>query len=160
LRLSPQSLDLGQFIGDLKERMAEVSGMERCEVQVAEDLPLVSADPDRLERILANLLGNSLKYSTPGTPIRLTVARGHEEAVVSVTDEGPGIAADDLPHLFERYFRASGDAEHHEGLGLGLYITRGLVEAQGGRIWAASEAGKGSTFAFTVPFARDSDEPR
>jgi signal transduction histidine kinase len=155
LRLNSRSLDLGRTIRDLVERMTEVSGMERCEVQVETDLPSVRADPDRLERILTNLLGNALKYSTPGTPIRLTATSGHGEAIVSVVDQGPGIAPADLPHLFERYFRARGDTEHREGLGLGLglYITRGLVAAHGGRIWVDSEVGKGSTFTFTLPFA-------
>jgi signal transduction histidine kinase len=72
--------------------------------------------------------------------------------VVSLADQGPGISPEDLPHLFERFFRAR-RPEQAEGLGLGLYVTRLLVEAHGGRIWAESEPGKGSVFSFTLPLA-------
>jgi len=72
--------------------------------------------------------------------------------VVSVTDRGPGISREDIPHLFERYYRVKGTRKA-EGLGLGLYITRILVEAHGGRIWVQSEVGRGSTFSFTLPVA-------
>jgi signal transduction histidine kinase len=153
LRLNSRPLDLGRAIHDLTERMTGLSGMERYEVRVEADLPRVRADPDRLERILSNLIGNALKYSTPGTPIVLSATSGPGEAIVSVADRGSGIASADLPRLFERYFRAPGGIEHREGLGLGLYITRALVEAHGGRIWVESEVGAGSTFTFTLPFA-------
>ena len=75
------------------------------------------------------------------------------EARVSVTDYGPGIAADALPHLFERFFRANAAAASEvRGLGLGLYISKSIVEAQGGHIWAQSEPGRGSTFSFTLSY--------
>jgi signal transduction histidine kinase len=155
LRLNPESLDLGRFVLDLTERMAGVVGMDRCQARVAEDLPRVHVDPGQLERILANLLSNALKYSTPGTPVRLTVTSRSDEAVVSVADQGPGIAPEDRSSLFERYFRAREASERKEGLGLGLYITKGLVEANGGHIWVESEVGKGSTFSFSLPAARN-----
>jgi signal transduction histidine kinase len=151
ITLNVQPLDLARFVFDLKERMATVGGTERIQVQADEDLPRVSADPEKLERILMNLLSNSLKYSAPGTPIVLSVRRGDGEVVASVSDEGPGIDPADLPHLFDRYYRSGKDRAPREGLGLGLYITKGLVEAHGGRIWVESEVGKGSTFSFTLP---------
>ena len=70
-----------------------------------------------------------------------------------MTDEGPGIAPEALPHIFERYYRIASDQQRRGGLGLGLYITKGLTEAMGGRIWLESEVGKGSTFRFTLPLA-------
>ena len=75
------------------------------------------------------------------------------EVVTSITDRGPGIPPEDLPRLFQRYGRVRGARERREGLGLGLYITKMLVEAHGGRIWAESQVGKGSTFSFTLPAA-------
>jgi two-component system phosphate regulon sensor histidine kinase PhoR len=111
------------------------------------------ADPSRLERILTNLISNALKYSPPEAEVVVRAERVDSCLQVSVVDRGIGIAPEDLPHLFERFYRTRGSRKA-EGLGLGLYITRMLVEAHGGRIWAESELGKGSTFSFTLPLAR------
>ncbi len=100
-----------------------------------------------------NLLSNALKYSAPGTQVLVTMVAQDNEVVVSVKDEGPGVAAEDLSKLFQRYYRTQTAKGHRAGLGLGLYITKGLVEAHSGRIWAESELGKGSTFSFTLPKA-------
>lgn len=120
------------------------------------DLPPVLADPDRLERILGNLVTNALKYAPEGTPVCVTLDRGDGVVIVSVADQGPGIEPDEVPHIFERYYRTQATRTSHEGLGLGLYITRGLVEAHGGRIWVESRLGVGSTFSFTLPLADSS----
>ena len=153
LKLNRVPLDLRQFVLDLKERLAGLLEARRIRVEAPEGLPPVSADPDRLERILTNLLSNALKYSAPGTEVTVTLARQDGEVVTSVTDRGRGISPEDLPHMFERYYRGREARERREGLGLGLYITKGLVEAHGGRIWVESEVGKGSTFSFTLPIA-------
>ncbi len=126
---------------------------ERVRIEIDEVLPPVSANPEALERILANLVSNALKYSPADAEVSLGIERQGDEAVVSVRDRGIGIAADDLARLFERYYRAKGTRERSDSLGLGLYITKGLVEAQRGRIWVESEVGKGSTFCFTLPLA-------
>ena len=157
IKLSPRPVDIGQLVGELKERMSATEGVERIEVEVEEGLPPVEADPAKIERILTNLLSNALKYSSPGTPVHLTVRRGAGEVVTSVRDHGPGIEPDDLRHLFERYYRAGKAQGPHEGLGLGLYITKGLVEAHGGRIRAESEVGVGSTFSFTLPIRTETE---
>ncbi|MBI3185141.1 MAG: HAMP domain-containing protein [Myxococcales bacterium] len=108
---------------------------------------MVLADPDRLERVLSNLLSNALKYSTGEVVVR--VRRQGDEVDVTVADRGPGIPPEQQAHLFERYYR--GEARHREGLGLGLYISRMLVLAHGGRIWVQSRPGEGSTFGFELP---------
>ena len=113
-------------------------------------LPALHADADRLERILTNLLSNALKYSDPGTPVWLHVQPMAGEVCITLQDQGQGIAPQDVPHLFEKFYRA-GSSRKAEGTGLGLYVTRLLVEAHGGRIWAESEVGKGSLFSFTLP---------
>ena len=86
--------------------------------------------------------------------MRLRAWQDDGQVVVAISDEGPGISPEDLPHLFERFYRAKG-ARKAEGIGLGLYITRALVEAHGGRVWVESEVGKGSTLYFTLPAAKD-----
>ena len=101
---------------------------------------------------MTNLLTNALKYSEPETPIIIAAEQTGEEATVSITDRGTGIDPGDLPHIFERFYRVPG-ARKTESVGLGLYITKMLVEALGGRIWAESEPGKGSTFHFRLPLA-------
>jgi signal transduction histidine kinase len=118
-----------------------------------EHLPLALADGERLERVLGNLIGNALKYSPADATVTVSFERKGAEVVTSVTDLGRGIGPEDLPHLFGRYFRARATQKSHDGLGLGLYISRLIVEAHGGKIWVESEEGKGSTFSFTLPVA-------
>ncbi len=154
LELSRQPVDLPAFARDLLARQAEVLETGRIAVEAEADLPPVQADAGRLERILVNLLSNALKYSQPGTPVTVRLARAGDMVVTSVTDRGRGIAPEDVPRLFQRYFRAEA-GRGREGVGLGLYITRTLVEAHGGRIWVESEPGRGSTFSFSLPLARD-----
>jgi signal transduction histidine kinase len=100
--------------------------------------------------VVTNLVVNALKYSRADTEVLVRVRRAREGTVVSVVDLGPGIPGDELPRIFERFYRAR-DATRLDGLGMGLYITRMLVEAHGGSIWAESEVGKGSTFSFSLP---------
>ncbi len=151
LTLDLAPLELGPFALKLKEQMA--SAAERIRVDAGPGLPPVHADAGRLERVLTNLLSNALKYSPPDSEVTLGFALRQGEVVVSVADHGQGIAPEELPHLFQRYFRTLAARSHHEGLGLGLYISRMLVEAHGGRIWVESQVGMGSTFSFTLPIA-------
>ncbi len=148
LQLNREPTELRSFVLGLKERLEGVFDTRRITVDAPEGLPPVSADPDRLERVLVNLLSNAFKYSDRGTRITLALSRQDGEVVTSVTDQGAGIPPEHLSHLFEPYRRTE---ERRESVGLGLYIARGLVEAMGGRIWAESELGKGSTFSFTLP---------
>jgi PAS domain S-box-containing protein len=111
----------------------------------------VNADPDRLQQVLSNLVGNAIKFSPAGASVTLRTEAGNGEVVFAVADRGPGIAAHHLPHLFERFWQAEG--ERRRGAGLGLTIARGIVEAHGGRIRVESVVGEGSTFFFTLPAA-------
>jgi PAS domain S-box-containing protein len=118
----------------------------------------VWADPERVEQVLVNLLTNAVKYSAPGCTITL---RGQSltdppRVVIHVSDEGTGIGAEHLPHLFDRFYRTDAG---QEGVGLGLYICKRLVEAMGGEIWVVSEVGEGSTFSFTLPAQPDNAAP-
>jgi len=153
LKMDCVPVDLPSFLSDLKGRLAGVLEMDRVRVEMPEGLPRASADPDRLERIFTNLVSNALKYSPPGTQVAVTAEMQGGMVTVSVSDQGEGIAAEDISNLFQRFYRARGTRKT-EGVGLGLYITRMLVEAHGGRIWVESEVGKGSTFSFTLPVWR------
>ena len=156
LSLQPVALDLPKLVGDVVERMAAITDGHPVHLDVEGKIPLVEADPSRIEQVLGNLLSNAVKYGDPNTPIQIRVCPRADAVAVSVTNEGPGIQADEIPRLFSRFYRtARARAAKTSGLGLGLYIGRGIVEAHGGRIWAESIPGKTTTFTFTLPVARD-----
>ena len=112
----------------------------------------VMADPARIAQVLANLVGNAMKFTPAGGRIEVTLARDGDEACFCVRDTGPGVAEADLPHLFDRFWQAR-DRPRRGGVGLGLPIAKGIVEAHRGRIWAARLPGGGSRFCFTLPLA-------
>jgi signal transduction histidine kinase len=129
---------------------------QKLTVSVEKDLPDVRADPDRIGQVLANLLMNANKYAPEGARVRLTATRNGSAVEFTVSDTGPGLSAEELEHVFERFWRAqSGETQAVGGTGLGLAIAKSLVELHGGEISAESQSGKGSTFRFTLPIARD-----
>ncbi|HVI95961.1 MAG TPA: ATP-binding protein, partial [Anaeromyxobacter sp.] len=125
---------------------------DRVRLEIAPDVPHLLADPHRLERIVVNLLSNALKYSPGQAEVVVEVSGVEGGVAIAVLDRGVGIAPEDLPHVFDRFFRARG-ARRPEGLGLGLYITRLLVEAHHGRVEVTSQLGQGSTFRVVLPAA-------
>ena len=126
-------------------------------VMAADDLPAVRADPARVQQVLSNLVGNALKFTPAGGSITLSAARTDGPVQCSVTDTGPGIPAAQIPRLFGKFWQAKrGDGR---GVGLGLAIARGIVEAHGGTIDVRSELGHGSVFSFALPVWSD-DVPR
>ena len=150
LVLKLQPIALAAYVQNLLERARTALDVLRIHLDIPDDLPPVFADHDRLERIFTNLLSNALKYSDPDSPVELS-ARALEGAVeCAVADQGRGIDPEAIPHLFERYYRAQ-STRNTDGIGLGLSITRALVEAHGGQIRVESELDKGSTFYFTLP---------
>ncbi|MBI5544423.1 MAG: PAS domain S-box protein [Deltaproteobacteria bacterium] len=154
LALEVQPVEMAGFLDELRTRFAGVLDMERVQTKPPLGPARVLADPDRLERILVNLLSNALKYSTPGTPVRLAWRPEGGGVRLMVADQGVGIPAGELKSIFDRYFRSQ-RTKSTEGLGLGLSITRMLVEAHGGSISAESRVGQGSTFSFWLPAAKE-----
>jgi PAS domain S-box-containing protein len=141
--------DLAEVVAGVVERMDDAL-RRRIRVDAPERSYLVSGDPERLERAIANLVANALKYSPGETEVLVTLAKGDGELSVEVVDRGIGIAKADLPKLFERYYRAPTD-KPVGGLGLGLYIARLITEAHRGRIAVESELGQGSSFRIVLP---------
>jgi two-component system sensor histidine kinase VicK len=111
-------------------------------------------DRDRLEQVLNNLVGNAIKYSPDGGVITIAARGDDRKVVVSVRDEGMGIPPEDQQHLFERFYRGDAERKNIQGLGLGLYVTRRILEAHGGSISVQSEVGRGTEFTFTLPLQR------
>jgi len=142
---------LTSLVAELAERIGTAEDRARIQVEAPQPMPTVMADPEHIERVVANLVTNALKYSAPDKPVTIFLGRSDSEALVSVSDQGVGVPPEDLPHVFDRYYRAKTGKQKADGLGLGLYISRMIVEAHGGRVWAESEEGKGSTFHFSLP---------
>lgn len=124
---------------------------QNFEVDLAIDLPDIACDANRVAQVLSNLLGNAVKFTPESGTIRLKATATPDEVLISVSDTGPGIPAEQLPKVFDRFWQA--EATRALGSGLGLAIAKGIVEAHGGRIFAESEFGKGSQFTFTLPVA-------
>ena len=115
-------------------------------------LPEVDVDGERLDQLMTNLLSNAVKFSNGGSEINVRAEVKDDELLVRITDHGVGIAQEDMPHLFDRFYQVDGSTTRAaSGTGLGLYISKQIVEAHGGNIWVESELGKGSTFCFTIP---------
>jgi signal transduction histidine kinase len=128
------------------------------EVEAVEGLPAVWGDDARLLQVVANLITNAVKFTPPGGRVTLAAAAAGDEVRFSVSDTGAGIPPESLPHLFDRFWTTR--KGNPTGAGLGLAIAKGIVEAHGGRIWAESTPGEGSTFHFTVPLAPAGGEER
>ncbi len=128
--------------------------VERCRLRVEAGADVqVTADPRRVQQVLGNLLENAAKYGEPAAKIEVDLARYDAEVRVTVSSRGPGIPAHQLLHVFDRFARSPQTRKEKPGLGLGLYIAKGLIEAQGGRIWAKSAPGIITQFHFTLPLA-------
>jgi signal transduction histidine kinase len=160
LRLNLRPSDVGQVIRSTTETLAPVAEAHEVVLtaQVPAELPAVQADPDRVAQILRNLLANAMRYTPPGGSVTVVASLADDAVELAVADTGDGIAPDDLPHIFERFWQADPARPREDraagGTGLGLSVAQSLVEAQGGRIWAESSLGQGSTFRFTLPVVR------
>jgi signal transduction histidine kinase len=138
---------------DILKPIAAASSLS-LESDIAPGTPRISVDPPRIQQVLSNLVGNAIKFTPAGGQIILRATPGENEAHFVVADTGPGIAPDQLPHIFGRFYQ--GKRTDRRGIGLGLAIAKGIVEAHGGRIWVESQLGAGSSFFFTVPVANGS----
>ena len=159
LRLEPQPARLPPLMRNVVDDIARRTQIHRFLVDFPEHFPILDADPDRIVQVLRNLLDNAVKYSPEGG---LIVVRGEvhkDEVVVSVADQGVGLTPEYLNRLFEKFFRAKSSLGRHvAGSGLGLPISRTIVESHGGRIWAESQVGEGTTLCFTLPLEGLSQE--
>jgi signal transduction histidine kinase len=124
---------------------------QRLVLELSENLPLIEADASRLEQVLMNLFSNASKFSPERSTITLRAKAEGNALVVEVEDRGIGISPEQQARLFEPYHRIEQDRQAFPGLGLGLAISKQIVEAHGGRIWLTSELGQGSTFCFSLP---------
>jgi signal transduction histidine kinase len=160
LRLQMAPIDVGAHLSELLDRSASLLEVDRVRLVLDEDRGLVArADPNRLDRIVMNLLSNGLKYSPSGSPVELRATARGGWITISVADHGPGIPTEDLPHVFDRFYRGRRTAARG-GLGIGLYSVRLLVEAHGGTVRVEPGQQGGTIFHVALPASLGSGHAR
>jgi PAS domain S-box-containing protein len=151
-------IDLGIIIKDIfnSYRQEAQTRKQQFMLNLPDNLPLVMADPFRIGQVFINLISNAITYTPEGGKVTISVSVKSDNLEVIVQDTGEGIPKEAMPRLFTKFFRVSGSLEQgSKGTGLGLYITKSIVELHNGKIWAESVMGKGTTFTFTIPVANE-----
>jgi signal transduction histidine kinase len=158
LAVTRSLLAVDAIIGDAVELLHPLAAAKNIALvtDVSPALPPVAADRERLLQVFSNLGGNAVKFTPANGRIEICATRCESVVEFVVRDTGPGIAADDLPHVFDRFWQARKKARASGGVGLGLAIAKGIVEAHGGGIQVESEPGRGTSFTFTLPVATSS----
>ncbi|MBE0428901.1 MAG: PAS domain S-box protein [Thermoleophilia bacterium] len=155
LRLDLRPVAVEPTVREVVRNVSSLTSIHRFEINVPDDISLVMADSDKLHQVLLNLVVNAVKYSPDGGEVSVSAAESEGYIRFLVADQGVGISEENLPHIFERFFRASpGGKRGAAGTGLGLYVSRNLIEQMGGEIWAESQPGAGSRFYFRLPVAQ------
>ena len=151
IEAKPESADV--LVSDTIEMLRPLASGSSIvmEANVDADLPPVLADAARIQQVLSNLVGNAVKFTPRQGRISVSANRLDREVRFAVIDTGPGIPPEQVPHIFGRFWQAK--SSDRRGIGLGLAIAKGIVEAHNGRIWVESQVGVGSTFYFTLPIA-------
>lgn len=160
VELHREPTDIRHFLESVLDRDIAPDARERLRLETAAPVSHILMDVHRMERVMVNLLTNALKYSRPATPVVVHLEQTGPWVEVSVTDQGVGLSAESVTHLFEKYYRTrEGRSSDGMGLGLGLYISKLIVEAHGGAIRVESTPGQGTTFTFTLPRLVGGAEP-
>ncbi len=156
LTLEWKSTNPASLVSETLEHLAHLPGIERVRVSADANLASIRLDPMRIEQVLTNLVSNAIKYGEAQTDITIQVTAHEQEVEIAVTNQGRGIGPNELPRLFDRFMRAKAvRGSGVPGLGLGLYIAKGVVEAHGGRLWVESTPGKTTTFHVALPLSAE-----
>ena len=154
-RLTFELIDLRPLLRNVVNEFVPVAKEKRQSLilDIPSSMPMVNGDKERLDQVLINLISNAIKFSFESTKIQIKMRWEGTKVVVSVRDHGPGITEEEQIRIFTPYYRIEADRQRFPGLGLGLTVSKHLVEIHGGKIWVESELGKGSTFFFSLPVA-------
>ncbi len=154
LSINLADVDLPGLVERVASRMKTQSPNHEIVLDFGEDFPVILGDEDRLAQVLTNLISNAIKYSPAGGEIRISGQVRPEQVILCICDQGPGIAPEDIPHIFDRFYRASESSRTTKGAGLGLYLARAIIEAHSGRIWVDPRPGEGARICFSLPRER------
>ncbi|MFA7408477.1 MAG: ATP-binding protein, partial [Anaerolineaceae bacterium] len=150
VQLKKADVNFYQLADRLAKRFQVQSAAHHIIIDIPESFPIIMADETRIEQVLSNLISNAIKYAPEGE-IRISGQTLPDQVVICVIDTGPGIATGDLPHIFDRFYRAQDTSRKTKGAGLGLYLARATIEAHGGRIWADAKTDTGARVCFSLP---------
>jgi len=134
----------------MAERFQTQTDQHKILAQFPEEFPVIVGDKTRLEQVFYNLLSNAIKYSPAGGEIRISGQIRSEHIIICIQDKGMGISQDDVPHVFDRFYRADEAAKNTQGAGLGLYLSRAIIEAHKGRIWVEPRPDAGARVCFSL----------
>ena len=151
LSINRADVNLGTLARRIAKRFQTQTENHTIEVDFSDDFPVIMADEDRLAQVFSNLISNAIKYSPDGGQILIQGRVKGNQVIVCTSDEGPGIAASDIPFVFDRFYRADDATRRTKGAGLGLYLSRAVIEAHGGRIWVDPKPGDGARICFSLP---------
>lgn len=154
LTLKRSDVNLPDLIKRMVKRFQSQSSQHELIIDLPNEFPVILADESRLEHVISNLISNAIKYSPKGE-IRISGQIREDVVIICVSDQGPGIAVEDIPHVFDRFYRAPEMARNTRGAGLGLFLTRSIIEAHGGQIWVNPETGQGARICFSLPRSSD-----
>jgi signal transduction histidine kinase len=161
LKIDPRPLDPFGLMSTCIYRIAPAAEAKDITIKtnIPHGMPFIMGDPDNLQQVLLNLLGNAIKFAPPQSEVMVSLkpetSTNGLRLIFSVSDDGPGIPEEEQSLVFHKYYRAPGTRDQVDGVGLGLSISRYIVEAHGGTIWVKSQVGEGSTFGFTLPALTD-----
>ncbi|HSO11896.1 MAG TPA: ATP-binding protein [Anaerolineales bacterium] len=150
MSLNRADVSLSTLSHRVAQRFSTQSNKHTIVTDFPENFPVILADETRVEQVIANLVSNALKYASKGE-IKISGQVRPEQVIICVSDEGPGIEAKDLPHIFDRFYRSTKAVKNTKGAGLGLYLARAIVEVHGGRIWADPKPDSGARICFSLP---------
>ena len=151
LAMNLSDVDLSALAQRIAERFRTQTSRHAIVVDFPSECPILLGDEQRLAQVFSNLISNAIKYSPAGGEIRVQGQVQLQQVVVCISDQGPGIAAADIPYVFDRFYRASDTSRTTKGAGLGLYLARAVVEAHGGQIWVDPKSGQGARICFSLP---------
>ena len=152
LSISPSDVAMNMVAERVAKLLQTQSSLHTIVVDFPENFPIVTGDETRLEQVLTNLISNGIKYSPDGGEIRISGQVRPTQVIICVSDQGSGVAAEDIPHIFDRFYRSSIAKRTTKGAGLGLYLARAVIEAHGGRIWVDPRPGAtGARICFSIP---------
>ena len=151
LKINQTDMFLDQCAIRIVERFKTQTSTHKFVLDFPDNFPVILGDEDRLEQVLSNLISNAIKYSPNGGEIRVSGQVRPEQVILCISDQGPGVAPEDIPHIFDRFYRAPNAARTTKGAGLGLYLARAVIEAHKGRIWVDPKPGDGARICFALP---------